>query len=150
MVVLCTLAIGCGPLGPIPGGRLSGEIGSDRIVDWRFASEDMTAELETRPSEPHSVHTWFVALGPDLYVPTSMILGPKDPAQRSWVSHVREDPAVRIRLEGRVFERVARRVEDPAEYDRARGALEAKYEIEESQRDPDRVIWIFRLDPKVG
>lgn len=145
---LLLLVVGCGPIGPIPGGPLPGDVGPRQVLDWDFASAETTAQLETRPADPYSVNTWFVAIGPDLYVPTSMIRGPKDPSERSWVSHVAEDPGVRIRLEGRVYERIAKRVVDEQEYDRARNALESKYGIEPSERDPERAIWIFRLDDR--
>ena len=143
-------SLACGPIGPIPGGRLSGEAGPREVDDWSFAADVENAQLETRPDDPHSVNTWFVARGPRLYVPTSMILGPKDPRERSWVAHVEADPRVRIRLGDRVFERVAVRVEEPGEYDPARSALEARYDLDPAERDPEREIWIFRLDPRSG
>jgi hypothetical protein len=140
------LAAGCGPIGPIAGGALSGEVGAADHRDWSFAAEEDTAQLETRPSDPHSVNVWFAAVGPALYVPTSMIRGPKVPAERGWVAHVEENPQVRIRLDGRVFERAAVRVADDAEFSLARAALEKKYALDE--RDPERTIWIYRLDPR--
>ena len=140
---------GCGPIGPIPGGALSGESGAASVVDWSFADDVENAQIETRPSDPHSVNTWFAAVGERLYVPTSMILGPKTPSKRSWVAHVDEDPNVRIRLGDTVFDRRASRVEDGSpEYQAARLALEARYEIAIVDRDPERTIWIFRLDPR--
>ena len=113
-VLLVVQLLGCGPIGPISGGRLSGEIGPREVASWEFAAGEDTAQLETRPADPHSVNTWFIGLGPDLYVPTSMILGPKDPEGRSWVAHVSEDDRVRIRLGDRVFERRALRLPPPA------------------------------------
>ena len=78
-----------------------------------------------------------------------MILGPMHPEGRSWVAHVAEDDRVRIRLGDTVFERRAIRVaDDSAEYQAARLALEARYEIAVSDRDPERTIWIFRLVPQ--
>ena len=141
--------VGCGPIGPIPGGALSGPIGAADTRDWSFAADVENAQLETRPEDPHSVNTWFVAVGPDLYVPTSMILGPKAPTERSWVTHVRDDDRIRIRLGSTVFERRAVRVGDGSEeYLVARVALEERYEIAPEDRDPERKIWIFRLDPR--
>lgn len=140
---------GCGPIGPIPGGALDGSVGPAEVRDWGFADSTENAQLETRPNDPHSVNTWFAAVGPKLYVPTSMILGPKTPEKRSWVAHVDEDERVRIRLGDTVFERRARRVADTSpEYEAARAALEARYDIAPEDRDPDRTIWIFRLDPR--
>ena len=146
-VAVCAGLLGaCGPIGPIPGGRLSGEPGDPQLADWSFVSIHEQAQLETRPTDPHSVNVWIVGLGEHLYVPTSMIIGPKDPTRRSWAAHVAEDPDVRIRIAGRLYERRAVRVDDADEYATARAALEAKYALDEP--DPERTIWIFRLDPR--
>ncbi len=139
---------GCGPIGPFAGARLAGEIGAPRVESWSFARAEQTAQLETRPEDPHSVNTWFVGVGSGLYVPTSMIRGPKQPGERSWVKNVQESPLVRIRIAGIVYERAASRVLDESEYGDARSALEQKYELDPSDRDPERVIWIYRLDPR--
>ena len=145
---MLAFASGCGPIGPIAGGALSGPVGPAQVPDWSFADSIETAQLETRPADPHSVNIWFAAIGDRLYVSTSMILGTREPSTRGWVEHVGKDPRVRIRLGQTIFERVARRVEDDAEYAAARQALEAKYEIAAQDRDPERVIWIYRLDPR--
>lgn len=154
-LAVAILLVACGPIGPIPGGALSGPLGPDEVDDWSSAGgvdlrEIENAQLETRPADPHSVNTWFVTIDDRLYVPTSMILGPKHPDGRSWVAHVSADPRVRIRLGDTVYERQASRVEDPVEYETARAALEAKYEISPADRDPERTIWIFRLDERRG
>jgi hypothetical protein len=118
--------------------------------DWSFASDVETAQLETQPDDPHSVNTWVAAIGSRLYIPTSMILGPKQPTERSWVGHVADNEDVRIRLGGRVFERRAVRVLDPDEFRSARAALEAKYGITQDERDPEREVWIFRLESRAA
>jgi hypothetical protein len=141
--------MGCGPIGPIPGGALSGELETGRVVDWSFASSIDQAQIETRPEAPHSVNTWFVAIGDRLYVPTSMILGPKNPGERAWVAHVAADDRVRIRLGRRIFERRAVRVADgSSEFEEARQALESRYALDQADRDPERKVWIFRLDSR--
>ncbi len=148
-VVGLFLFAGCGPIGPIPGGALRGAVVDSRVTDWSFTDQVENAQLETRPDDPHSVNTWFAGVEERLYVPTSMILGPKHPEGRSWVAHVAENDRVRIRLGDSVYERRAVRVEDGSpEYQEARAALEARYEIEPADRDPERTIWIFRLDPR--
>jgi hypothetical protein len=149
LALVASLGLACGgPVGPLAGGALSGTVGSPRVSDWSFAETIQTAQLETRPDDPHSVNTWFATIGDRLYVPTSMILGPKDPSTRSWVVNVEADPRVRIRLGRTVYERTARRVEDLLEYESARAVLEARYEISPEDRDPERVVWIYRLDPR--
>jgi len=145
-LVALFLATACGPIGPLAGGKLRGEPGSRS--DLGATAGETTAQLETNPSDPHSVNTWFAVVGSELYVPTSMIRGPKDPTERTWVANVKQDPRVRIRIDGRIHERVAKRLADDGEYDRARAALEKKYELDPAERDPERQIWIYRLDSR--
>ncbi len=137
-----------GPIGPLSGGRLSGAAGPAQVDDWSVSQAHEAVQLEVRPADPHSVNVWCVGIGDRLYVPTSMILGPTDPEEREWVALVGEDPRVRIRIGDLVYARTAMRVDDADEFERARAALEAKYEIEPADRDPERTIWIFRLDPR--
>ena len=147
--ILVLLALsGCGPLGPLSGGSLRGPVHTQPVADWAFVDAEATCQLETNPASPHSVNTWCVGIGERLYVPTSMIRGPKSPSERDWVKNVANDPSVRIRIAGEVYERVAVRVGDAAEYDLARAALERKYELDAAERDPEREIWIFRLDAR--
>jgi hypothetical protein len=147
LALLLALA-GCGPLGPLSGGALRGPVHEQAVTDWSFTADIQTVQLQTNPADPHSVNTWCVGIGDRLYVPTSMIRGPKSPSERDWVKNVAADPAVRIRIDGAVYERVAIRVSDPSEYDAARAALEQKYALDPAERDPEREIWIFRLEPR--
>ena len=146
-VVVALMFMGCGPIGPFPGGALEGEVGSAAVADWSFARDVENAQLETRPGDPHSVNTWWGAVGDELYVPTSMILGSKHPGGRGWVAHVADDERVRIRLGDRVFERRALRLPYGGhEYETARRAIEARYDIAVEDRDPERTVWVYRLD----
>ena len=43
LVVLALAA--CGPLGPIPGGKLAGELVSEPVVDWSFTDALETIEI---------------------------------------------------------------------------------------------------------
>jgi hypothetical protein len=138
----------CGPIGPFSGGALRGDVRTEAPKDWSVAQAHETVQIETNPAEPHSVNTWCVAIGERLYVPTSMIRGPKSPSERDWVKNVAADPRLRIRIDGVIYERTAVRVSDPAEFEAARAALEAKYALDPAERDPEREIWIFRLDPR--
>ena len=61
-VVVAFVFAGCGPIGPIPGGALGGELGPAVVRDWSFADEVENAQLETRPGDPHSVNTWWGAV----------------------------------------------------------------------------------------
>lgn len=149
LMALALASVGCGgPLGPFAGGRLRGELGPPLVADWSFASAEKTLALETCPADPHSVQVWFAAIGSRLYVPSSMIAGAKDPSERRWVRCLEEDPRVRLRVGGVIFERRAVRIEDPAEYEAARAALEARHGLDPLDRDADRTVWIYRLSSR--
>jgi hypothetical protein len=141
--------VGCGPIGPLSGRTLAGPVHSQPVEDWSFVAAQETCQVETNPAEPHSVNTWCLGDGARLYVPSSMIRGPKLPSERAWVRNVLADPRLRIRIGDEVYERTAVRVTDAAEYDTARAALEKKYGLDPADRDPEREIWIFRLDPRI-
>jgi len=147
--ILVLASVGCnGPLGPFAGGRLRGELGPPLVADWSFASAEKTLDLEACPADPHSVQVWFASVDSRLYVPSSMIAGSKDPSERRWVRCVQDDPRVRIRLGGLIFERQAERVEEAAEYEAARAALESRHGLDPQSRDANRTIWIYRLSSR--
>jgi hypothetical protein len=136
----------CGPIGPLPGGALRGPIHSGPPPDWALAREVEQIQVEVRPADPYSVNTWCGEVDGRLYVPTSLILGPDDPNDRAWVRYAVEDPRVRLRIEGIVYELSAARVEDDAERETVRAALLDKYEVE---ADPHATsAWIFRMEPR--
>ena len=67
---VCSALLGCEPMGPIAGGRLSGEVVSDEVADWSFTDSIETIELETRPSDPHSITVWCYVHEGKLYIPS--------------------------------------------------------------------------------
>ncbi len=145
-LVLSTLLLAsCGPLGPIPGGELGGTLHAGPVTDWSFADAHETIQLEARGDGPYSVNVWCGVVDGKLYVPTSLILGPDDPTERSWVRYVADDPAVRLRIDGTLYDLTATRVEGE-ELERARAHLLAKYE--EDGDDHSSKAWIFRMDPR--
>jgi hypothetical protein len=149
LLVVPLVALACqGPLGPLSGGRLGGPVVEDARTDWAFTAAVENAQIETGPDNPHSVNIWCGHVDGALYVPSSMISGPTDPSEREWIRNVQADPRVRIRLDGNVYKRVVVRLADGPEYDAARTALETKYRLDPAERDPERAVWIFRLDPR--
>ncbi|MEM8767998.1 MAG: hypothetical protein AAGE43_11165 [Pseudomonadota bacterium] len=123
LAALVLLAAGCsGPLGMVPGGELAGDVVVEPVSDWSFASDDYLA-LETRPDDPYSVNLNYIVRDGALYL---------DPAEgRSWLDHLRADPRVRVRLNGKVYPLKAVLVAEP-------GELEGF----ESDR------YVYRLDPR--
>jgi hypothetical protein len=148
LVALVALLVSGCPLGPLSGGRLSGEVQPAPVFDWSFVNEEETCQLETNPDDPHSVNTWCLGQGRYLYIPTSMILGPKNPSEREWVQNVQTDSQVRIRVDGVVYELDAVRVSDDGERTTVIVALEEKYELDPADRDPEREIWLFRMQAR--
>ncbi len=147
-IVLAALLLGCGPLGPIPGGRLRGTVVEPPPVEWSGVEAVRTAQLETRPDDPHSINIWTGVVEGRLYVTSSLIRGPDDPNERDWVRHVLEDPRVRLRIDGRIYELTAVRVEDPARVEAVRSAMIAKYDVEPDAHSD--AAWVFRLEPRDG
>jgi hypothetical protein len=143
---LALLACG-GPVGPIPGGALSGVV-KPPPPDWTFVDEVEQVQLETNPDDPHSVNTWIGTHAGSLYLPTSMIRGPLLPTEREWVRNVEHDDRIRLRIHDDLYELRAERVIDEAELTTARAALEQKYELKAADMDPNREIWLFRLTPR--
>ncbi len=141
LAALATACLACRPLGPIPGGRLSGEVVSTPVSDWSFAGAVETIQLETRPDDPYSVNIWFVSQGSRLWVAS----GGSDKSR--WAQNLVADPRVRLRIDGRVYERNALRVSDQAEIDAVVVLYQTKYEYE---RDPEAEgeSVLFRMDPR--
>lgn len=95
-----------GPLGPIPGGALGGPVNSNPNSDWSNPEE--VIELEIRPGKPWSLSVWNTVLDGELYVPSAM------GARRRWTAVALEQPLVRVRTRGQIYERRIEKVEDPA------------------------------------
>ncbi|HEU4429806.1 MAG TPA: hypothetical protein VFT98_13675 [Myxococcota bacterium] len=145
--LLASLAlIACGdPVGPFSGGALSGET-KPSPASWDFAAKVEQVQLETDPDQPHSVNTWIGVVNGVAYIPSSMIRGPKLPSEREWVRNVSADDRVRVRIDGAIYELRAVRVADSsAEHRAALDELVKKYELVADDLDPDRAIWIYRL-----
>ena len=145
-VLLAATLIGCGPLGPIPGGKLRGEPAPATPPGWDSALGVEQIQVETNPADPHSVNTWCIVHEGGLYVPTSLILGADEPSERRWVRNVLEDPRVRVRIDGAVYELRATKVEDSQQRDVVRAALLEKYDVEPDAHSDQ--AWIFRMEPR--
>lgn len=128
-----------GPLGPIPGGAFVGPVNPAPNPDWTQIPD--VIELEIRPSEPWSLSVWGVEHEGELYVPHA------SGAMRRWVPVALEDPRVRVRTGGQIYERTIVRSEDPAVRQPVLQKLAAKYGFDQSGED-DGTVWLFRLAPR--
>ena len=139
--LLTAWALGCGPIGPLPGGRLSGQLATAPIEDWSFAGKVEKIQLETRPDDPYSVNIWFVAQGPRLWVAAG------GGGKSGWGKNLIADPRARLRIDDNLYERKAVRVDEQAEIDEVLVLYQTKYDY---QRDPEEKseAVLFRMDPR--
>jgi hypothetical protein len=138
-VVLVLLALGCGPFMLIPGGELSGGV-TMVPSDWSFTDDIHTVQLESRPSDPYSVNIWATGVGENLYLHAGT-------NRANWVEHIDADPRVRIRIEGKIYELRATRVEDPLEFKKFADAYDEKYR-RRPRNENVREAYLMRLEPR--
>jgi hypothetical protein len=143
LAILVTLAAARfhdGPIGPFTGGVFRSGESTPVPSDWSFATEDRTLELELPPEANRAITTWFVIVAGKLYVPCGVA------ARKRWPHAVLADGRVRVRLRGKVYELLAKRVDDPEILSRAAAAVAEKYDVGGDgfgSRD-----WIFALSAR--
>ena len=134
-------AVACGPMGPIPGGKLSGSVAPSAPADWSSSDSVKNVQLETRPSDPYSVNIWGVGIGNSFYVAS----GRGD--ENSWAQYVIDDPNVRLRVGETVYELRAVRVQDDESREAFLNGVARKYDWEPDGEEAENA-WLFRLDPR--
>lgn len=135
VAVLCVAGCG-GPFLLLPGGELDGPT-TPVPDDWGFTDDISTIEIETRPSDPYSINIWAVGLDEHLYLHAGG-------NRTAWVEHLEADPRLRARIEGRIYELAAIRVESPAEFARFADAYEEKYGVRPRNENIEE-IYVLRL-----
>ncbi len=138
LISLTGALTGCAePFIVLAGDELAGEV-ADPPADWTAMDEEEIIQLETRPDDPYSINIWMVAQGPDLYIATGD--GPTN-----WTRHIDEEPDVRVRIRGVIYELEAQRVDDLEEKRRIGMEYVRKYDVDDDDnwvRDGQ----LFRLD----
>lgn len=132
-----------GPLGVVPGGRLDGPLAAEQDPDWAFTEQVQTIAVEVDPEHPLSVTTWVLTLDGALYVAADFF----NPFKR-WPHRALADPRVRLRVDGRIYERLAVRIDDRALVTRLRRAIADKYDIADGGLASKVDVWFFRMDPR--
>lgn len=128
-----------GPLGPIPGGRLSGPTNPDKHPDW--SNVEKVIQIEIRPSKPWSLNVWAVDVDGELYSPSAQ------GARRRWPPVALADPRVRVRTNGQIYERTIEHVTDPELKRRVLQALAARYGFDADDAIQKDTTWIFHYAP---
>lgn len=120
----CLMLAGCsGPTLMFAGGALAGT--ETEFNEASIPTEPVVIQLETRPSDPYSVHVGAVPINQALYV---------DPAEeRTWYQYITADENVRVKLP-----------DDEAVYS-ARAVRETDAEVL-AQFEPDRIV--LRLEAR--
>ena len=137
VLVAAASSTGCGPIVLIPGGELSGEVVA-APHDWKFTDAIDTVQLETRPHDPYSVNVWAVAVGDELFVATG---------ETAWAAHLAQDPRVRLRVDGKIYELRATRSDSAADRDAVLAAMRRKYDFEPDPGETSDAA-IYRLAPR--
>ena len=139
VLTLLSLAACNGPFVLLPGGELDGDV-TAVPSDWSFSDEIDTVQLETQPSDPYSVNIWAVGVGPSLYDHAGA-------NRATWVEHMEANPDVRVRIDGKLYELRASRVEGQEEFDRVSSDYEEKYGS--PPRNPNvSEAYLFRLEAR--
>ena len=143
LLVIVGLALsGCSePWGPLAGGELAGQ---PLPAPAAWEAVPRTVQLETRPADPYSVNLWAVQAGEALYV-----AGDQD--GKRWISHVRADGNVRLRIEGAVYALGAVEVDAADERRQVAAAFASKYRDDDDEgADFMANDAIFRLQLREG
>lgn len=136
--VLCLLfLVGCGP---VPGGKLSGQV-APVPSDWPASVPDKRfCEIEARPANPHSIQLECFRFQDGLYVQSHRWALASWWPVTSWAAVWIEHPEVRVRLDDAIYELRAERVVAPTE----RGAVLAH----RGYTPPPDGIVVFRFVPR--
>lgn len=140
-VLSALILVGCEPMGPIPGGQLSGEV-QPAPDDWAAFSGVDIVQLETRPDDPYSLNIWGVGLGKDYYIASG------GGGESTWVDHMQANPNVRLRIGKSIFELKAVRVTDEVELGLVLKRYNEKYDMESQDENAAEEAWLYRLDPR--
>jgi len=135
--LLLILTAGCGgPFLLLPGGELDGAV-TPTPSDWAFTDEVSTIQIETNPADPYSVNIWAVGVGSSVYLHAGG-------NRTTWVEHLEADPNLRIRVEDKLFELAATRVESEGEFAQFADAYEQKYGVR-PRNENIAEIYVLRL-----
>ena len=154
LVLLVPLGLACQPKDRRPGLWLSGEVVEGPVTDWTFvnALPEIFVETKTWYGVPHSVTVVAAGIGDRLYVPSVYRGRGEFPSERTWNRNVVRDPRVRVGIDGRIYERRAVLVEDPAEWQAVLEAFAAKSPFwAEMAAQPEATrpkLYFLRMDPR--
>jgi hypothetical protein len=135
-----------GPLGPFPGGAMTGELVAAPVADWSAVlpanpHNSQHVEVQVNPANPRAITTSYAVHDGKLYV--FALLG----ARKTWPALAMADDRVFVRREGKLYPLRALRVTDPVELEPLAQQLHelAPGEAADAESLP---TWYFRMDPR--
>ncbi|MEX0942014.1 MAG: hypothetical protein WD002_05650 [Pseudomonadales bacterium] len=133
---LMSLLAACSePVSFIPGGSLSGEVRQPPL-EWMGVPE--TIQVETNPVDPYSINIWAVDIGEHLYIATGA-------DGTTWSGYIEQNPSVRVRVDGNLYDFTASKVTDPVEHADVADLYVQKYELDPADNWVETGI-VFRFD----
>jgi hypothetical protein len=131
-----------GPLGPIPGGPMTGERAAEPVADWGFILDRDTVELEVNAAAPRSVTVWIIGHEGTPYLPAAF------GSRKQWAAELAADGHAVLRVDGTLYDMQGARVTDEALLEELRQVLIQKYELDPEGNFSGPETWFFRLDPR--
>ncbi|MEM7097318.1 MAG: hypothetical protein AAF541_03590 [Pseudomonadota bacterium] len=104
---------------PFSSGQLEG-VPTQAPADWTEVAAKEIIQLETNVDEPYSVNLWVIGEPTHLYVFAGA-------SRAAWIEHIDKNPNIRMKIEDAIYDLVAERVTDAAEFERFAQSWEAKY-----------------------
>jgi hypothetical protein len=124
----------------VPGLWLRGDVVTTAATDWSFTDAIPTIKIQTRTPFllPYSVAIWNATYNGDLYITSYR--------GRRWVEDIVRDPHVRLKIDGRLYDRTLVMVTDPAQ---KAAVIQAKAKKYPAWRPPAvDAATVFRVMPQ--
>jgi hypothetical protein len=115
---LLLLAACTDPIIGVPGGKLKGEL-SPLPDTWSSVPD--VIQVEFRPSDPYSINIWAVVDGGNIHLATT---------ETKWVPFLEANNLVTVRIEGKLYELQAQKLDSEEGAMSLAAAYIAKYEYE--------------------
>ena len=130
----------CGaPLGPIPGGKLQGNIEA-WPKDWSHAEDVENILLEPNPDDPDSVTMWGLGIEDAFFVFASK-------RSNQWAENLETNPKAIIDVDGTLYKAVAVRVTDAQVNNAVAQQFMAKYDLDPDVLEGDGAFYQLTAAP---
>jgi len=127
----------CEPIGPMPGGELSGNVAT-YPSSWSALNASEVVQLEV--NGPYSVNIWGGGVDRGYYVAAGK------GSESKWTRKIAQNSAVRLRIAETIYELTAIKVDDDDELKTVLEAYRTKYELEASEDFPNAIL--YRLEAR--